>query len=87
MRGLLVDALTELRFPIDDPPPFDRGEIVAIASSLCTEPECWIRIKGRAIVNGCGKAANAHHDLRHLAAVEQARDARKELSVEHLSRT
>ncbi|HTE62660.1 MAG TPA: hypothetical protein VK631_20045 [Solirubrobacteraceae bacterium] len=152
---IVTDTLSELRFPIDDPPAFDRGEIIPVASSLYTEPDCWIKITGwwpdgaewvvtfaraprpremarqflasngrtkgkplrephplgtdleivervgeaislcdepemlsRAISGEYGKIANGARgrggftSLRHAAAVEQARESRKQLAME-----
>jgi hypothetical protein len=151
VADILVDALTHLRYPLDDPPAFEHREIVPVASSLYREPDCWIRVLGwvrdgdewivrferaprprelareflapngrtasrpgrlephpvgtdpdvvdrvreavalcdepemisRAISSEYAIVANGHQSLRHAAAVEQARETRKDLAVRH----
>lgn len=46
VADILVDALTELRFPLDDAPALEPGEVIPIATSLYSEPRCWVRVRG-----------------------------------------
>jgi hypothetical protein len=46
VADILIDALTELRFPLDDAPTLERGEVIPIATSLYSEPRCWVRVRG-----------------------------------------
>lgn len=46
VADILADNLSELRFPLDEVPLLTEGEVVPIATSLYSEPRCWVRIRG-----------------------------------------